>query len=217
MSFKKTLKSNIPDNKYTVPRRAVGFIVRIFSVIIIVAILAFTAFLTAMHSANIYILVTEGITLRAKCILGQGELTEMEQYFTDEFIKSDKAFQDNVYENYSITGFDYRLNVDKISLWPWSKTASMTVTERIPSITGTAYESAPSSAIPAWEDVQYKVVCIKENNRWYISKVTAIGKPKPDAPKATPNMSLTPIVITPSPTQAPITTDMLPSSGSGTT
>lgn len=201
MNRKRSNLKNKPTNKFTVPRRATWYVLRTILLITIVVSMTFYVFLTAMHTANIYIIVTEGITLRAKCILGQGEITEMQQYFTNTCIAEDSALQDNVYDNYNISGFDYRLSVDKIDVKPWKKTASMTVTERIPTINGTAYESAPSSAIPEWEDVQYKVICMKENNRWYITKITVSDEKIKEKPKATPNMSLTP--ITPKPTEKP--------------
>ena len=191
------------NNNFTIPRRAVWYVLRTVLIITVVVTLTFLTFLTAMYSSNIYIIVSEGMTLRAKCILGQGEQTEMQQYFSVNCIESDTAFKDNVYDHYKIINYDYRLTVNKLNVLPWNKTASMIVTERIPTITGTAYEDAPTSSIPDWQSVKYKVVCMKENNRWYITKIEVEEKVSDNVVRATPNMSLTPIVptttITPTP------------------
>ena len=75
------------------------------------------------------------------------------------------------------------------------------MTERIPSITGTANEDAPSSSVPDWENYRYKVICQHEDNRWYISKMVKDGKAEEAKPNATPDMSLEPIKagVTPTP------------------
>lgn len=198
-------KIEVPTNKFTIPRRAVWFLMRTLLIIMVIVSLAFFAFLTSMRAANIYIIVTEGITLRAHCILGQNDPAEMKQYFTAECINSDKMLQNNVYEDYDITGVDYRLSVEGMNVWPWKKTASMTVMERIPSITGSALETAPSASVPEWETVWYNVICMKENNRWYITEIAETEGEVKEEPRATPDMHLPVITVPPEATTAPVT------------
>lgn len=188
------------ENNYTVPRRAVWFVLRTVLIIIVVVTMTFFAFLTAMYASNIYIIVTEGMTIRAKCILGQGEKTEMEQYFSVNCMNNDEMLKDNVYEHYKIANYDYRLTVNKLNVLPWNKTASMIVTERIPTISGTPYEDAPTASVPEWTSLRYRVICMRENNRWYITKVEIEEKVSDNVARPTPNMSLTPIIpSTPTP------------------
>ena len=193
-------KSKEMQNAFVIPRRAVWYVLRTLIIIMIVVSMTFFIFLTMMHYTNIYIIVTEGMTIRAKCILGESDPIEMEQYFTESCIKADKAFEENVYEHYNIKKHDYRLTVNKLSVLPWNKTATVKVTERVPSITGTAYEDAPSSSIPEWESVIYNIVVLNENNRWSITKIEVSDEKPAEIPRATPNMSMTPI---PAPTSTP--------------
>ena len=192
------------ENSYVIPRRAVWFVLRTLIMIIVVITLTFFAFLTAMYSSNIYIIVTEGMTIRAGCILGQNEQVEMQQYFTQNCIKEDEAFTDNVYNYYKIAKYDYRLNVNKLSVLPWNTIATVTVTERIPTIQGTAYEDAPTASVPSWQSVRYKVVCMRENNRWMITKVEVDEKVSDNVVRATPNMDIPAITLTPTITPSPV-------------
>lgn len=185
---KKPNNENI--NSFTIPRRIAWFVLRTVLIITIIVTLAFFFFLTGMHSANTYILVTEGMTLRASCILGKSDTSELKQYFTDKFIETDPALQENEYSYYTIQKYDYRISVDGISILPWNTTATLTVTERIPTITGEAKKNAPTDAVPEWQNAQYKVVCIKKNNRWFITKITKVKDAEKSQPNATPDMNL---------------------------
>ena len=203
MDKKKTKKKRNDDlNQFTVPRRATWFILRTLLVITIVVTLAFVVFMESMNVANLYILVTEGLKLRADCVFGEKDPNELYQYFSDEFVKSDEKLTDNIYGYYTISNYDYRLNIDGMNIWPWNTTATVTVTERISSISGTPNVDAPTAAVPEWTDAQYKIVCSKENNRWYITKITLVKEAPEEKPRATPNMSLLPSP-TPTPTPTP--------------
>lgn len=191
-------------NRFTVPRRALAYALKTLLLVTVVSGLAFFVFLTAMHASNVYIIATEGMTLRTSCILGQSDKNEMYEYFSEGFIENDSAFEDNVYGYYDITNYDYRLSVDGISILPWKSTATLTVTERIPSIVATAHVDAPEAAVPEWVDAQYSIVCTKQDNRWYITNIKLIKEAPPEEPNATPDMSL---LKTPAPTTKPKETE----------
>lgn len=201
------------DNKYTIPRRAAWFTLRTLLVITFVVSATLFVFLEAMAASNIYILVTEGMELRANCIFDQKDKQEMLQYFSEGFVKNDELINDNVYEYYAISKFDYRLKIDDMNIWPWNKTATITVTERIPVILGNAKIDAPTDAVPEWDNAQFKVVCLKDNNRWYITKITKVKDVDKDEPRATPDMSL----LTPTPKPTPTSTPAMTASDSAAT
>jgi hypothetical protein len=190
-------KKRLSNNPYTIPRRLSWFILRTVIILFAVVLAALFCFLTAMHAANIYIVVTEGITLRADCVLGDGDINQMYEYFSTDFVENDTLLYDNVYKHYNITNYDYRLTVNSINIWPWNTTATMTVTERIPTIIGTANPDAPQAAVPEWTAAQYVVTCIKSNGRWYITDIITVKLNPPEEQHATPDMSL----LTPKPTE----------------
>ncbi|NLB61386.1 MAG: hypothetical protein GX802_03005 [Clostridiales bacterium] len=192
-------KKRLKSNPYTVPRRLSWFVLRTVIILIVIVLIALFSFLAAMHAANIYVVVTEGVTLRAACILGDGDINQMYEYFSTEYMDNDNELYDNVYKHYDITNYDYRLTVNSVNIWPWNTTATMTVTERIPSITGTANPDAPQSAVPEWTSAQYVVTCIKSQNRWYITDIITVKVDPPEDEQATPDMSL----LTPKPNPTP--------------
>ena len=55
----------MPKNQYAIARRSIWYLLRTLLVIALIVVLCLTAFVTAMHISNIYILVTEGLELRA--------------------------------------------------------------------------------------------------------------------------------------------------------
>ena len=64
----------MPKNQYAIARRSIWYLLRTLLVIALIVVLCLTAFVTAMHISNIYILVTEGLELRAGYILQGGEI-----------------------------------------------------------------------------------------------------------------------------------------------
>ncbi len=52
-------------NRYTVARKSIWYVLRTMLAIVAVVIIALYAFIGAMHVSNIYILVSEGMELRA--------------------------------------------------------------------------------------------------------------------------------------------------------
>ena len=63
-------------------RRTLMYIVRVMLLLVVGALVCVLAFLTAERMSNLYILVTEGMSLRAEYILTDDvEMSELEEYF----------------------------------------------------------------------------------------------------------------------------------------
>ena len=201
------VRSQHDDNPFSIPRRSAWYLLRTTLIIALVVVLAFVAFLYAMDAANIYIIVTEGLTLRINCTLGDGDPNELYEYFLSDFVDSDERIHNNPYELYAIDSFDYRLDLNGFSLLPFASTATMTVTERIPYITGEGTPNAPSGAIPEWEAGRYLVSCVNIDGRWYISDVSLVEANPPEEVRPTPDMSL----LSPTPSSSPSPTQTQPS------
>ncbi len=206
-------KRNGSDSKnpYSASRRSAWFVFRTTLLIALVVMLAFFAFLYAMDASNIYIIVTEAMTLRVECTLGEGDPNELYEYFMADFVDNDERIHDNPYSSYEIDSYDYRLEINSLGLSLFATTATMTVTERVPYITGKGTANAPSASVPEWEAGRYLVSCLNVDGRWYISDVELLEANPPDIERPTPDMSLlttTPPSSTPSneQTAAPETT-----------
>lgn len=196
-------------------RRTMLYIVRTLLLIILAAILCIAAFLTAERTSNLYILASEGMALRADCVLADGARNDLEEYFTLAFLQNDPAMSDTTYSNYTITGYNYDLTIEKIFVLPWSLSATVVATERV-SIKGSINadqisegQDAGDFPPPAWTPVRYKISFINSNARWYISDLSVVEENPDSSDLGTPDPNLSPLPAatpTPKPTDAPTQT-----------
>ena len=113
----------------------------IFSV---VAGLLILAFYLSMDTANIYLLLRDGMQQRASVILTQKSADTLTNYFTSDFLMNDETLRiglsdQSPYVNYNVTGFTYQVSMESMWAWPWDSTATATIVEKIPKINGKRY------------------------------------------------------------------------------
>ena len=198
-----------------IARRSMLYIVRTLLLIIMAAILCIGAFLTAERYSNIYILTSEGMALRAECVFADGARNDLEEYFTLSFLGSDPAMSDATYANYTITDYNYDLTIERISVLPWSLSATVIATERV-SLKGTINadqlgdeQNAADFSLPAWTPKRYKIKFLNANARWYISEISILEENPDSSNLGTPDPNEAPIPAatpTPKPTDAPVGT-----------
>lgn len=199
-------------------RRGIWFFMRTILLIALLAALAYGAFATAMNASNLYILSVEGLQLRASCILQEDNQAMLTEYFTQKFLENDPMLFSGAYEPYTVTGYDYRVEVEKVSVLPWSQTASVTVVDRMVNLTGkwneqqaeqeaAAEEEDAAVVLPKWEEARYLVRFRNEKGRWYIYQMQLLEAAPSLAPKPTPDLRMTPLpMATPTPTPKETTT-----------
>lgn len=143
------------------------------------------AFYMAMNTANITILLKDGMALRAQVIMMNKDEGELTKYFQSEFLAADTALsiglsESSPYTNYSITGIDHRLSLEWMWCWPWDDTARADFVESIPKIDGRinsslraeAEEKDPASVYPpAWTSARYRATLVREGGRWKIQSI----------------------------------------------
>jgi hypothetical protein len=94
----------------------------IFSVVIAILIVGFYL---AMNTANIYVLLSEGMKLRANAILTREGARDLNNFFIKEFLDTDGALtiglskDESPYIDYTITDFNYELSLEWMWSWPW--------------------------------------------------------------------------------------------------
>ena len=195
-----------------IARRSMMYIVRSLLLIILAVILCIGAFLTAERYSNLYILTSEGMAIRAQCVFADGARNDLEEYFTLTFLENDPAMSDTTYANYTITDYNYDLAIDRISVLPWSLSATVIATERV-SLKGTINadqlgedQNPLDFPLPEWTPKRYKIKFINANARWYISELTLLEENPDMSNLGTPDPNLSPIPAatpTPKPTEAP--------------
>lgn len=195
-----------------VARRSMMYIVRTLLLVILAVILCIGAFLTAERYSNLYILTSEGMALRAECVFADGARNDLEEYFTLTFLESDPAMSDATYANYTITDYNYDLAIDRISVLPWSMSATVIATERV-SLKGNINadqlsedQNVADYPLPEWTPKRYKIKFINANARWYVSELTLLEENPDTSDLGTPDPNTSPIPAatpTPKPTEAP--------------
>ena len=178
-------------NKFAVARRSIWYMLRLLLMTALVFSLAFCVFVSAMYVSNIYIILTEGMELRAECVLKDTVQPDLTEYFSEAFVASDAALYAEKYSGYTVTNFDYRIQIEKLFVWPWSGSVRVRVTDKVVNIAGTANdESGSADSMPVWEPAQQEVTLVKVGTRWYIHKVELLQLNPPEDALPTPDMSL---------------------------
>ena len=158
-------------------RRLMWFIAsRMLAATLLISILV-CAFYMCMDSANIYVVVADGMEKRVDVVLTREDSSELNNYFHSDFLKADPVLnvaftESSPYVNYNITDYDYSLSVEALWAWPWDNTATCRIVERVPSITGKVLPSKKSEAsatVPSWQGGRYELALVKVNGQWKIS------------------------------------------------
>ena len=157
-------------------RRLVWFVASRLILLCIILGMLVCAFYMCLNTANISIILTDGLKQRAEVILTQEDAEKLNFYFHADFLSTDPALEGafdgtSVYDDYTITGYEYDLKIEKLWAWPWDSHATCTVVERVPEITGSVISSRKSEAspiVPSWQGGRYDITLVKVNGSWKI-------------------------------------------------
>ena len=157
-------------------RRLIWFVVTRLLLVCILCGMLVCGFYMCLNTANIYIILNDGLERRAQVILTKEEAETLNFYFHADFLSTDPALEGafdgtSMYDNYVITDFDYDLEIERLWAWPWDNYATCTVVERVPSITASVVSSRRSENLPAtpsWQGGRYDITLVKENGEWKI-------------------------------------------------
>ncbi len=188
-------------------RRSLTYLVRTLALILVISCVCLVAFLSAARISNSYILVMEGMNLRASCILGESSTEELSAYFTDGCIASDARLYDGSYLDYTITSYNYSVQVTRFHVWPWQQNSYVEITETMQSLKGSPKTDDANATLPAWTTLRYRVNLVQRGGRWSISGLTVLEVDPDVEPVATYDPDLSPLPMatpTPTPTASPV-------------
>ena len=170
-------------------RRLLTFIASRLLALTIVFSLLVISFYLAMNTANIWVLIDEGLDLRAGVVLTGSKEDDLTKYFSQEFLNQDPVLQvvrggNSPYVDYDVRSYDHRIRVNSIWSWPWETVARADITENIPSIEGSIKSAKREAALaaggesrlkpPAWESARYRVTLVRSAGRWKITNMQVI-------------------------------------------
>ena len=170
-------------------RRFLNFIASRMFVLTVVCALLIIAFCLAMNTANIWVLISDGLDARAGVVLtGEGE-ENLSRYFRQEFLNQDPVLQVGLsdaspYRDYEIRGYDHRVRMVSVWAWPWEDVARAEIIESVPAIDGAIRSSRREAALaaggeerlspPKWATSRYRVTLVRSAGRWMISNLQLI-------------------------------------------
>ena len=170
-------------------KRFLSFIASRMFFLTIISALLIISFYLAMNTANIWVLIDDGLTARASVVLMGEDSSDLSKYFKQEFINQDPVLQVGLsdtspYRDYEIRGFDHRVRMVSVWSWPWENVARAEIIESIPAIDGTIRASRREAALaeggearlspPAWATSRYRVTLTRTAGRWMISNLQLI-------------------------------------------
>lgn len=167
-------------------KRFLSFIASRMFMLTVVSALLIIAFYLAMNTANIWVLISDGLDARAGVVLmGEGE-EELTKYFRQEFLSQDPVLQvalsdTSPYRDYDIRGYDHRVKMISVWSWPWETVARAEIIESIPAIDGAILSSKREVALaeggeerlspPKWATARYRVTLVRSAGKWMISNL----------------------------------------------
>lgn len=170
-------------------RRFLNFLASRLFLLTIISALLIISFYLAMNTANIWVLIDDGLSARASVVLMNEKSTDLTKYFRQEFISQDPVLQVGLsdrspYTDYEIRGFDHRVKMVSVWSWPWENVARAEIIESIPAIDGTIRSSRREDALasggearlspPKWTTSRYRVTLTRMAGRWMISNLQLI-------------------------------------------
>ena len=172
-------------------KRLLDFIASRMLIITVVCALLIISFYLAMNTANIWVLIDDGLDARAGVVLMGEDASKLTSYFKPEFIAQDPVLQVGLsdtspYRDYEIRGYDHRVKMVSVWSWPWENVARAEVIESIPAIDGTIRSSKREAALaeggeerlfpPAWTSSRYRVTLVRTAGKWLISNLQLIAE-----------------------------------------
>lgn len=148
------------------------------------------AFYMAMNTANITILLKDGMALRAQVVIMDKDPEELTKYFQGNFVSLDTAINlgvsgESPYADYTVTGIDHRIQMEWMWCWPWDNVARADFVESVPKIDGrikaslrTEIEKEEPERLtpPAWTTTRYRATLEREGGRWKIASIKSLGE-----------------------------------------
>lgn len=165
-------------------QKALKYISKRLLIISIVAVLSILAFNIAFNQSKVRTFVGDAMEARASTLLTHEDTDSIKKFFDASFLEKNPDFLKNEYQYYHVTGYDYALDINKISVgWISPSKATATASERITNIRGVYTGSEEDKAgkaenPPEWTSAKLKVRMRKYDGRWYITSIEKVKELK---------------------------------------
>lgn len=179
--------------------KGIAYVISRVLIVLVVIVLIWAAFNTGAATMNVNIVVGDAFSKRATCVLKptEDEKAQLSNIFTQNFIATDPLLNTTDYENFTISNYFPRSDVDFKIVWPWETKTVVRASEQITDITGTynitkeeveAYamegtslDDVAEQTPPLWTNGIYEVTLIKSDNSWKVDSMVMVEVIEPPA------------------------------------
>ena len=161
--------------------RLVKFILKHIYIILTVVTLSVLAAFFAYDNSYLNIVVRDGMTARCDCMINsyveEDILYKLQPLFTSNYVYNVYNKEAEKFNDFEATSnYRYSINVGIAWVWPWSKTAKITVEERVVNLSMkyTGDKEIEKEDYPTWVDGKYLVTCSKKNGVWKIDSISFV-------------------------------------------
>ncbi|MHB1314874.1 MAG: hypothetical protein ACYCX2_05225 [Christensenellales bacterium] len=161
------------------------FLLKNLLIILLVLFFGILVFFMGMHHANCYFMVQDGLQGRADVAFNEADPQELERFFSEKLLGKENFIPD-IYDNYTISYYNYKLTVESLQVVPWFDTATVIVMEYVKDLEGEINEQGKSNqaaqAVPMWQPARYKVTLRRTGSyfslqsHWTIESMELIEK-----------------------------------------
>ncbi|MFO7296050.1 MAG: hypothetical protein FWJ59_04605 [Caldicoprobacter sp.] len=152
--------------------RFIQYIAKRVVALLILILLAILVTFTAYDCANIYIVVTEGLTQRVDAIMNNHENVSLKKFFSSTFLNSDPLLNNNVYADFIIQDYKLQLSIKKLWVWPWEDSTRVVVEEVVSDITATPIEKDQEvKTPPPWQNGEKIILLERKAGLWKINGI----------------------------------------------
>ncbi|NLJ40672.1 MAG: hypothetical protein GX352_03535 [Clostridiales bacterium] len=148
--------------------RILSYLFTRLTALAIIAILIVLAVFMGYDWANINVIINDGLAKRAETILMNQDTTELNKFFTQDFLSHDTILLKRPYEDYTINNYDHSIKIKKMWVWPWEDETRVFIEEIITGIEGVnKNEESKSDDIPTWKSGE-GILIMEKDGRWKI-------------------------------------------------
>lgn len=153
------------------------YIIRNIIIGLFIAAIMIVGFFVARDTANVYIIATEGMEVRAGNIMNINQLSDIDKYFVENYAAGDFELGTNKYDKFFIRDFEYKLKIESLWANPWEDTAFVKAVEIVPDIDGeypVESEDEVPLVLPEWQSSRYAISLVRIDGAWYIQQVAKL-------------------------------------------
>ena len=107
------------DKRGVTVAKSILYILTRVIIVVVIAVLLWMGFNIGMNSMNVYMITKDACSRRADTVLKNANPDTLSKLFTQDFILSDAVLNSDTYEDYTLTNYYERTDVDRIIVWPW--------------------------------------------------------------------------------------------------